>query len=252
MAPIDADVVREGERLLAIADDAGLGLRLLGGVAISLRAPRPLPPTLQRSFGDLDFVSAYGASAGLSRLFQGRGYEPHRAFNALHGRRRLIFLDAMHGRQVDIFVGEFSMCHEIPVAERLELEPRTLPLAELLLTKLQIVQLNEKDVRDTLALFHGHEVGEKDGDGINAARIAELCASDWGLWRTITANLAACRGHVGDYDLGEEENEAIAARIGAVLDRIEGEPKSRGWRLRAKIGERVRWYDLPEEVAEGA
>lgn len=252
MSPIEADVVREGERLLALSEDAGLVLRLLGGVAIALRAPRPLPATLQRAFGDLDFVSAPGTSAGLSRLFQSNGYEPDREFNALQGKRRLIFLDAAHGRHVDVFVGEFSMCHQIPVAERLEFEPRTLPLAELLLTKLQIVQLNEKDVRDSVALFHRHGVGEKDGDGINAARVAELCASDWGLWRTITANLAACRGRVGDYDLGEEENEAIAARIRAVLDRIEREPKSRRWRLRAKIGERVRWYELPEEVAGGA
>lgn len=252
MSPIEADVVREGERLLALSEDAGLVLRVLGGVAIALRAPRPLPPTLQRVFGDLDFVSAPGTSAGLSRLFRDNAYEPDREFNALQGKRRLIFLDAGHGRHVDVFVGEFRMCHEIRVAERLELESRTLPLAELLLTKLQIVQLNEKDVRDTVALFHGHEVSEKDGDGINAARVAELCASDWGLWRTITANLAACRGRVGDYDLGEEENAAIAARIGAVLDRIEREPKSRGWRLRAKIGERVRWYELPEEVAGGA
>lgn len=251
MSLVEADVVREGERLLVLSEDAGLVLRLLGGVAIAVRAPGPLPPTLQRAFGDIDFVSAPGTSAGLSRLFQGNGYEPDREFNALQGKRRLIFLDAGRGRRLDVFVGEFRMCHAIPVAERLELEPRTLPLAELLLTKLQIVQLNEKDVRDTVALFHGHEVGEKDGDGINAARVAELCAADWGLWRTITANLAACRARVGDYGLGGEESETIAARTSAVLDRIEREPKSRGWRLRAKIGERVRWYELPEEVAGG-
>jgi hypothetical protein len=252
MAAIEADLVTESERLLALSDTAGLVLRLLGGVAIGLRAPRPLPPTLRRRFGDIDFVSAPGTSSALTRLFEGNGYQADREFNALQGKRRLIFLDASHGRHVDVFVGEFRMCHEIPVAERLGLEPRTLPLAELLLTKLQIVHLNEKDVCDTLGLFHGHEVGEKDGDGINAARVAELCASDWGLWRTITANLAACRDRVGNYDLGEDVREEIAARITAVLDRIEREPKSRSWRLRAKIGERMRWYELPEEVAGGA
>lgn len=252
MSRIEADVVSEGERLLALAGEAGLGLRLLGGVAIKLRAPGPLPPALQRTFRDLDFVSAHGTSAGLSRLFQGEGYEPHTAFNTLHGKRRLIFLDIAHGRQVDIFVGEFSMCHEIPIAERLEFEPRTLPLAELLLTKLQIVQLNEKDIRDTMALFHGHEIGEEDGAAINAACIAALCASDWGLWRTITSNLATCRQHVDRYDLDDGEVEAVVERIDALLGRIDRQRKSRGWRLRAKIGERVRWYELPEEVAEGA
>lgn len=248
----EADVVREGERLLALAAGAELVLRLLGGVAIRLRAPELLPPVLQRTFRDLDFAAARGTSARLSRLFESEGYEPHTAFNTLHGKRRLIFFDTAHDRHADIFVGEFSMCHEIPIAERLDLEPRTLPLAELLLTKLQIVELNEKDVRDTFALFHGHDVGEEDGKVVNAGRIARLCASDWGLWRTITANLATCREHIPHYGLDPGDRVLIAGRIGALIERIEREPKSRAWRLRAKIGERVRWYELPEEVAEGA
>jgi hypothetical protein len=141
------------------------------------------------------------------------------------------------------------MCHEIELGKRLALEPRTLPLAELLLTKLQIIELNEKDVRDTVLLLHGHEVGDGDGDNVNATRIAELCASDWGVWRTITANLAACRDHVDNYALEADERERIAHRVSAILDRIEAEPKSRGWRRRAKVGDRKPWYELPEEVS---
>ena len=119
-----------------------------------------------------------------------------------------------------------------------------------MLTKLQIVELNEKDVRDTLLLFHTHDVGDSDVDVLNAGRIAQLCASDWGLWRTITHNLQRCRERIGDYDLPESDRQRIADRIGSVLDRIEAEPKSRGWKLRARIGERKRWYELPEEVAQ--
>ena len=96
------------------------------------------------------------------------------AFNALHGTERLLFFDDGNERQVDVFVGGFKMSHEVPVAERLELEPDTLPLAELLVTKLQIAELNEKDVRDALALFHGHGVDERDGDAINSARVAQI------------------------------------------------------------------------------
>jgi hypothetical protein len=142
------------------------------------------------------------------------------------------------------------MCHRIPLSERLELEASTVPLAELLLTKLQIIELNEKDVRDTVLLLHGHPVEEHDEDAVNGARIASLCAADWGLWRTITANLEHCRDRVDDYELLSPEREQIAARFNQILDRVEAEPKSRGWKLRAKVGERKRWYDLPEEVTQ--
>jgi hypothetical protein len=248
---IEADVFEEGKRLLARALAEGVPLRLLGGVAIRLRAADELPTALVRTYGDLDFVTVRRSSGPVGAFFRAEGYEPHVAFNALHGQERLLFFDDDHGRQVDVFIGQFSMSHRIPLEDRLDLEPGTLPLAELLLTKLQIAQLNEKDVRDSLALLLGHPVGETDGDQVNARRVAELCAADWGLWRTFTANLAACREHAGRYELPEGDREQVVARIDALLERIEREPKTRGWKLRAKIGERKRWYELPEEVAGG-
>jgi hypothetical protein len=160
----------------------------------------------------------------------------------------MLFFDTAHDRQVDVFVGAFRMCHEIPFGKRLEVQDRTVPLAELLLTKLQIIELNEKDVRDTLLLVHGHEVAESDGDSINGRRIAELCAADWGLWRTITQNVEKVLEHASDYDVPAPDRERIEARLREILDRIEAEPKTRGWKLRAKIGERKRWYELPEDV----
>ncbi|MGH3047939.1 MAG: hypothetical protein ACRDNC_13220 [Gaiellaceae bacterium] len=251
MNAIEPDVVAEGKRLLGRAEDEGVILRLLGGVAICLRAENGIPAVFERLYADLDFVTSRGAAGGVARLFRSEGYEPHVAFNALHGNERLLFFDETHGRQVDVFVGTFRMSHAIPLEGRIEFEPGTLPLADLLLTKLQIAELNEKDVRDALALLHGHPVDEEDGASVNAARIAELCAADWGLWRTFTGNLATCREHLARYDLPAEEGYKVAARIDAVAERIEREPKSRAWRLRARVGERKRWYETPEEVAGG-
>jgi hypothetical protein len=251
VSEIRADIVEEAKRVLELAGEQGVPLRVLGGVAIFLRAAEALPPALERTYGDVDFVTAKGSSAPVQGLFRGTGYEPHVAFNALHGAERLLFFDNGNERQVDVFVGGFKMSHEVPVAERLELEPDTLPLAELLVTKLQIAELNEKDVRDALALFHAHRVDERDGDAINSARIAGLCRTDWGLWRTLTGNLAACRDHLAQYDLPEDEKVRVRGEMDALLDRIEREPKSRTWKLRARIGERKRWYALPEEVAGG-
>jgi hypothetical protein len=251
VSEIQRDIVAEAKRVLDLAATDGIALRVLGGVAIYLRAPTALPPALTRSYADVDFITTKGSSGDVQRLLRGAGYEPHVAFNALHGTERLLFFDNGNERQVDVFVGGFSMSHKVPVAERLELEPVTVPLAELLVTKLQIAELNEKDIRDALALFHGHPVEERDGDAINAARVAEMCSGDWGLWRTLTGNLAACRDHLPRYDLPEEEAARLRGEMDALLDRIEREPKSRAWKLRARIGERKRWYALPEEVAGG-
>ena len=243
-----ADVVAEGERLLDLGDDAGVELRLLGGVAVRMRAPS-VPVALDRQYKDLDFAIRKRSAGALDSLIRSAGYEPHVTFNAMNARERALYLDEAHGRQVDVFIESFRMCHEIELGKRLTLEPRTLPLAELLLTKLQIIELNEKDVRDTVLLLHGHAVSDRDGDDVNGARIAELCAADWGVWRTITANLDACRRHVGSYALEPAEQERVAGRIGEILERIEAEPKSRGWRRRAKVGDRKPWDELPEEVA---
>jgi hypothetical protein len=247
VTPILEDIVAEGERLLDLASGDGVAVRLLGGVAVRLQAPT-LPPAFDRRYKDLDFAAPKGGSSAADRLLRDAGYEPHTAFNALNQKERMLFFDTEHDRQVDVFVGAFRMCHEIPLDDRLEVQDRTVPLAELLLTKLQIIELNEKDVCDTLLLVHGHAVSDEDGDAINGARIAELCASDWGLWRTITANVEKVLEHGADYDVPGADRERMTARLREVLDRIEAEPKSRGWKLRAKIGERKRWYDLPEEV----
>jgi hypothetical protein len=248
MTAILPSIVDEGERLINLAHSQGTTLALLGGVAVRLLA-REIPPALDRDYKDLDFAVPKGGGRNASKLLGDSGYEPEVSFNAMNGNERLLFHDVDHGRQVDVFVGSFRMCHVIPLTERLSAGHRTVPLAELMLTKLQIVELNEKDVRDTLLLFYTHGVADNDDDVLNGARIAELCAGDWGLWRTITHNLERCRELVSSYELSESDRARISDRIGTVLERIEAEPKSRGWKLRAKIGERKRWYELPEEVA---
>ena len=251
VSEICPDLLTEAQRLLSLADTRGVPLRLIGGVAVRLRAGGCFPERLVRSYGDLDFMSAKGASGSVGRLLGDAGYEGDRPFNALEGKHRLIFYDLANQRKIDVFLGEFSMCHRIPVGQRISVDPVSIPLAELLLTKLQVVQLNEKDLTDTLALLAAHEVAATDGDAVNGARIASLCASDWGLWRTITANLRTCRERAGDYELGDVQ-ERVVERIDALLDWIDVEPKTRRWGLRARVGERVRWYELPEEVEQEA
>jgi hypothetical protein len=176
------------------------------------------------------------------------GYQPQEQFNAMNSHERLLFHDLGNGRQLDVFVGAFRMCHQIPITDRITLDPMTLPLAELLLTKLQIVNLNEKDLRDIVAILHHHEIADHDGDTINATRVAQLCSEDWGLWRTCKLNVGRVREGLAHYDMADHERLAVEERLDRLWERIEAEPKSRGWRLRDRIGDRKRWYDEPEEV----
>jgi hypothetical protein len=248
---IHDDIAAEAVRIVEAGATKGVKLRLLGGLAIRLRTPSTERPTFTRSYPDIDLASGTQASHQIETLIAGLGYIPDREFNMLNGTSRLLFFDPVHKRQVDIFVGQFDMCHQIPLAERLEIEPLTLPLAELLLTKLQIVQINEKDLRDICALLLDHPVGDTDGETINQRRIADLCAKDWGLWKTITLSLDKVAAYCLSLELEDPQKQQIAQRIDALRTALYDAPKSLRWKARATVGERMPWYNTPEEVQRG-
>ena len=242
------DIVEEAMRLLEAAGAAGLPLRLIGGLAVQMHASGGPHPAVARSYKDIDFVTVRGQSRQASELIVERGYVANDEFNAVNGHRRLLFYDLANRRQVDVFVGSFEMCHVIPVANRLALDPMTVPLAELLLTKLQVVALNEKDQRDILALLHHHEVGDTDNEVINGSYIGSLCAADWGLWRTCKMNLERSTAALPSYEFSDEDRAWVTRRIERLWDMIEATPKSVKWKLRDRVGDRKRWYEEPEEV----
>jgi hypothetical protein len=241
-----ADILAEGERIAAAAGERGVLVRLLGGVAICMHG---VHPALARRYGDIDLATTRGGGHGTLRLLEDLGYTPNERFNTLNGASRLVLYDEPNGRQVDVFVGEFRMCHSLPIADRLELDPRTVPLAELLLTKLQIVQLNAKDVADIHALVLAHDVGEGDAGEINVGFIAGLLSRDWGLWRTTRGSLETARATLSETALAADEQAVVAERLDHLWARVEAEPKSMRWRTRAKVGDRVRWFEEPDEVA---
>ncbi len=244
-APLE-DPIHEGRRLVDAATQSGLTVRLLGGVAVYLQSP-PAGPLLPRAIGDIDIVIRRGGRTAVTRLLTEAGYTPDEMFNTLHGARRLAFVDETNQRKLDVFIEEFSMCHDIPIAGRLDRDPYTIPLAELLLTKLQIVQLNERDQRDIYSLVYHHPMANGREPGVEGAFIAEICARDWGLWRTVKATIESCRKNVAGYDIDPEASALISERLAGLWARIEQEPKSAKWRLRSRVGDRMRWYDEPEE-----
>jgi hypothetical protein len=232
------------------AQEAGIVVRLIGGIAVALHSPSAHHRALRRDYADIDFVAGGVDRRALDELLADIGYFPDKRFNSLHGKTRRLYFDESGSRQVDVFMSHFRMCHELPLADRLSVDSPTIPLAELFLTKAQIVQLNEKDLLDLLALLADHPVGEGDDETINADRIAKLCGADWGLAKTVTLTLDRVAEAVAG-NAREIDAPAIGSRVEQIRRAIDEAPKSMRWRARARVGERVPWYELPEDPRRG-
>ena len=240
----------EAKRVLDEAKERGIILRLFGGVAVKYHCPSATHRSLQRSYPDLDFFGRGKQGREVRKLFTDLGYEPNQRFNALHGATRLIYEDGKSQRVVDIFLDVFRMCHTLHLGDRLTLDDYTIPISDLLLTKLQVVETNEKDIRDLIAILKDHDVVERidsgDREVIDTGYISTLCANDWGLCKTISLTLKKLLTFLPKYGLELEAKQVLEARIDKLLHAIETVPKSLKWKLRDKVGERKRWYDLPE------
>lgn len=248
--PFTERLHEEGRGLVQAATAAGLAVRLIGGMGIRLLLDDHYPAAFERSYGDLDVITRKHDARGLEQLLAARGWEPAVAFNALNGGRRMLFHDPAGPAQVDVFVEAFEMCHRLPLAESLSgsLPPFSLPACDLLLSKLQIVSLNAKDRNDSYALLLGCATDHAATSALDTERIAALAAEDWGLHHTLEINLARLLDHLPQAGLASDDSASIAGRVAATQQAIEEVPKSRGWKLRARIGERKRWYEEPEEV----
>ena len=243
-APL-ADLLEEARRIAAAAREAGVALRIAGGVAVALRCPSAMQEPLRRTYADVDAIGLGRERGAIMKLLGGLGYQSNAAFDALHCERRLLLWDEANARQLDLFFDSVEFCHAINLAKRVVVDELTLPLADLLLMKLQVFETNHKDFVDILALLTDHEFTE-DEAGINLAYLADLTARDWGLWRTTT--MIAERARVYARELpGFEHVGRIEDQVGRYLETLQSSPKRLSWKTRAVVGERVRWYMLPEE-----
>lgn len=247
--PILPDILDEMNRLLEAARANSVTLRAIGGLAIRVKCG-DLQKFFTREYRDLDFVIADNERRKIEPFFVEMGYQPNRQFNLLNGQKRQIFLDPNSERHVDIFVGNFEMCHKLPMKDRLHLDPVTVPLAELFLSKAQIVELNRKDALDIASLLLYNETGKTDEGKINLDYIARLCGQDWGLYKTTSISLKRVEEVVSDekLNLTEAERGLILKRAADILQTFESMPKSLAWQMRDKVGTRVRWYEEVEEV----
>jgi hypothetical protein len=234
-----ADPRQEALDVVRAAAEEDLALRVTGGVAVSLICDSATRPPLERPVKDLDLVGRSKERKKIEAVLSARGYLPEERFNLLQGDTQLMFVDPVNERQVDVFLDRLNMCHPLDFGDRLQLHHLTLEPTDLLLSKLQIVEASEKDLRDIAALLIDCE--------IDRGRVESLLTNDWGWWRTATGTLDSVEGFLAETE-GIAGSGVAKAQIGEIREAVEAAPKSRRWRMRARIGERKRWYELPEDT----
>ena len=256
------DPLAEALRIVAAADRDGLLLRLMGGMAVRAHAPEWTHRT-RRVEVDLDFATRSKDRKAVYKLLEREGYTPDKRHNAMFGQHQGYFVDEARRRPVDVLVDKLEMCHRIEFADRLAASRPTLPVADLLLSKLQIVKINRKDVLDALVLLAEHPLAQDDGahdsesgqGAISLPRILAHTSNDWGWWRTFTGNLKVLQDYLdtdftmADLDVGARPvRYDVREQLRALREAVDKAPKSTRWKLRAAVGERQQWYVEPEEV----
>ena len=242
--------LEEAVQICATAAEERITVRMAGGLAIQYLTPEFPPRGGDRQ--DLDLAIQASDRRPLTQFLSEHGYVADKNFNALYGHKQLYFQSTHTQRSLDVLVDRLHMCHTVEFKGRLSRMPVTLDLTDLLLTKLQIVELNEKDAQDVLYLVSAYPVRNGDEPGtIGLDRILQLVGNDWGWWRTVTMNLERITA------LADSDGRALVPKGGkhnaleqlsALGKAIEVAPKSLRWKARAKLGERVRWYETPEET----
>jgi len=242
--PLD-DPIAEAERIAEAAQSRKVGIKLLGGAGIHLHSPSARKPPLKRKYGDLDYAMPKRDRKPALAFFPDLGYEANERFNLMNGDTRLYFYDAGHERQVDVFIDIFKMSHVIDLRGRLDHAGPCASPSDLLVSKLQIYEVNRKDLVDLTALLLDHSIEAASDDAIDPGYVARLASEDWGLYRTLQVNIEKLRGTVADLDV---DRDLIGSRLDALWSAVEAQPKPLKWRLRSQVGDRMRWYELPEEV----
>jgi hypothetical protein len=252
------DPLTEAIRIIDLAAARGLEVRLMGGLAFHAEC-RTWTARIDRDGRDIDLATRTRDRKAFQALLAEEGYVPDKQYNALYGHKQLYYVDPVWNRPVDVLIDRLEMCHAFSFGDRLGISEPTLPPADLLLTKLQVVKVNRKDLLDSLALLSEYPLAADDdgGQAISLARLTAITSNDWGWWRTVTENLTKLSEYLvtdvqpGDLDFGRAGRFDPAVQIAQLRAAIDEAPKSTRWKLRARVGDRMPWYELPEEVGHG-
>jgi|HubBroStandDraft_1064217.scaffolds.fasta_scaffold09290_4 hypothetical protein len=246
---MSTDMAERARELHDTLRQHGIAAKLIGGLAIALRCPGLAEHGLARDYHDIDVCSRSRDAKKMDAAMAGLGFEPHKHFNAMNYGRQMMYSNPVTGLHVDVFLDVLRMCQELALADRLNTDDHpSLPVADLVLSKLQIVELTEKDKTDLLGLLLEHDL-TSDDTGLNVGRVTDLCRTNWGWWQSSVITLEACRTQAAS-SLAAQDAGLASGRIEKLLAAIDAAPKSVKWKARARIGTRAKWYELPEATQD--
>jgi len=231
------------EQIINLAESRKVRLRLLGGLAFKKLCPSASGARYNRENKDIDLMGRRSDQREIAKIMETLGYKPREMFNRLSMGKRLIYYDMGNRRRVDIFLDEFEMCHRFNFKDSLKPGTVTLPITELVMTKLQVMEKTEKEYRDLLAAFSDFDVTEGE-TAIDGGRIAAMCAADWGLYTTFSKSMSALKQWA--QELAGDDKALVTSRIDRLQRMLDEKPKTLAWRMRSRIGEKAKWYEVPE------
>jgi hypothetical protein len=239
--------VAEALRLVDDAEAEGIKLRILGSLAYRIHCPAHLAlfDAMERALTDIDFAADRKQTKVIRGFLSARGYVEDQRMTVSTEGARYYYEHPDTGLGVDVFFDELYFCHRIALRDRLDLDRPTIPTCDLLLEKMQIVELNLKDVKDTLVLLLEHPVAGAGAsvEEIDSDHVAKVLSEDWGFYYTVTLNLEKVERLLPDFEaIGPRDGEVIRGRIRQLRDAMERADKSRKWRMRARLGPKKKWY----------
>ncbi len=242
-----ASMPEEAKRIVDRARSKRVQLRLMGGLAVRMHCTSL--DFCERPYSDIDLIGLRSQAMGIEEVFRNLGYFPDVTFNALHGGQRLKYEDHTNNRHVEVFLDKFRMDQTLDFRGRLEIDPYTISLTDLFITKIQVVKMDEKDFHDLFSLLRDHKIGMDDREGvINARYIAQLCAHDWGLYHTVLRNVERLPEFYEHFKLDNAERDSMDRRVWILRLMIIEEPKGPIWKARDRLGERLPYYEEVERV----
>jgi hypothetical protein len=239
---------------MRITADRSLTVRLTGSLAIRAQCPEraPLLAALgRRPYRDIDLMAYSKQKRQIAALLEERGYVMDAAVRQAQefGIKRFVYEQPAAGLKVDVFFDELVMAHTVPLAGRLELDSPAIGVTDLLLTKLQIHKITANDLIDCIVLLAEHEVGGAAPGAIDSGHVTGIMRKDWGFCYTTQLNLAKIGEALPHHPaLPADIADSVRERLATLQDAIERAPKTQRWKVRARVGNRVKWYEHVEEV----
>jgi hypothetical protein len=260
----DEAIITEAIKIVEEAEKRGIIIRILGASAVKIHSmdaeelyKRLRRLNSDRSFTDIDLVGYSNQRAEIRQLMEKHlSFNISRQFLLLHGKDRLLYYHPQNLYSVDIFFDGLYFSHTILFGKigngRLELDKPTIPVTDILLEKLQIHQINEKDIKDIIVLLRSHGLGYIEDDMINLHRLSSILGDDWGFWMDAVDNLRKTIRYAEEYYkqsiITREEWEDVVRKSSELLDFLEKCQKTEKWEKRARKGIKEKYWNDVEEV----